>query len=202
MGTKSFSPRLPAERNGAGDGPEGESRPGHQPDEAEAPEEPQRDGVVVARNAEVEVAQKLLVDEVEPGPAVDVALRRQWHREGTMRVSEACGMALRGVRQRDEDVPGRGDGEEDGERRERMELADAGDCGARAARQQQVDQDNSDWEDDADQALGEDAEGAADGEGVTEPPEILWRFEREPQALRLGVCDAFAQDDRFSDGLE
>ena len=181
---------------------ENECRPRHEPEEAEAPEEPQRDGVVVARNAEVEVAQKLLVDEVEPEPAVDVALRRQWHREGTVRESEAAGMALRGVRQRDEDVPRRGDCKKDGERRERMELADAGDGGAWAARDEHVDQYDSDWEDDADQSLGDDTEGAADGEGVAEPPEILWRFEREPQVLRPGVCDAFAQDDRFSDGLE
>jgi len=53
-----------------------------------------------------------------------------------------------------------------------MELADASDCGAWAARQQQVDQDDCDREDDADEALGEDAESAAGGECVTEEAEI------------------------------
>ena len=39
---------------------------------------------------------------------------------------------------------------------------------ARATCQHQVDQDDGDRKDDADQSLGEDAEGAAGGEGVAE----------------------------------
>ena len=56
------------------DGLEEEGRPGHEPDEAEAPEEPEGDGVVVVGDAEVEVAEEMLVHEVEPEPAVDVAV--------------------------------------------------------------------------------------------------------------------------------
>ena len=48
--------------------------PGHEPDEEESPEEVEGDGVVVAGDAEVEVAEEMLVDEVEPEPAVDVAV--------------------------------------------------------------------------------------------------------------------------------
>ena len=56
-------------------------RPGHQPHQAQSPEEPQRHGVVIARDAEVQIAQYLLVNEVEPGPAVDVSLGGQRHEE-------------------------------------------------------------------------------------------------------------------------
>ena len=60
-----------------GEGVEEVGAPGHQPDEEESPEEAERDGVVVAGDAEVEVAEDLLVDEVEPEPAVDVAVGGQ-----------------------------------------------------------------------------------------------------------------------------
>ena len=67
------------ERQGAGQGSGEEGGPGHEPDEDEAEEEPEGDGVVVTRDAEVEVAENLLVDEVEPGPAVDVAVGGERH---------------------------------------------------------------------------------------------------------------------------
>ena len=62
-------------RNG-GDGVEKEGAPRHQPDEDESPEERERNGVVVARDAEVEIAEQVFVDEIKPGPAVDVAVGR------------------------------------------------------------------------------------------------------------------------------
>jgi hypothetical protein len=65
--------------------------------------------------SKIQVAQKLLVDEVEPEPVVDVAIGRHRHREVAMRKRESAGMALRRVRQSDEDVPRRGDCEENGE---------------------------------------------------------------------------------------
>ena len=58
------------------------------------------------------------------------------------RASQVTGMALRRVRQRDKDVPGRGEGEEDREARQWMELTDAGDGGAWAAGEQQVEEDD------------------------------------------------------------
>ncbi len=66
-----------AEGFAPGDGAKGAEEvgaPGHEPDEEESPEEIEGDGVVVARDAEVEVAEEVLVDEVEPEPAVDVAV--------------------------------------------------------------------------------------------------------------------------------
>jgi len=46
-----------------------------------------------------------------------------------------------------------------------VELADAGEDGAEiAAGEDQVGEDDEDWEDDADEALGEDVDGAADCE--------------------------------------
>ena len=62
------------EGRGPGGGFEDEGGPGHEPDEAEAPEEPEGAGVVVVGDAEVEVAEEVLVHEVEPEPAVDVAV--------------------------------------------------------------------------------------------------------------------------------
>ena len=44
-----------------------------------SPEEPERHSVVVAGHAQIQVAQHLLVDEVEPRPAVDVAVGGQRH---------------------------------------------------------------------------------------------------------------------------
>ena len=83
--------------------------PGHEPDEEESPEEIEGDGVVVAGDAEVEVAEEVLVDEVEPEPAVDVAVGGE--RDGPVAVGEGevAGMALGGVGEGDEDVPGGGD---------------------------------------------------------------------------------------------
>ena len=99
---------------GPGGGLEEEGGPGHEPDEAEAPEEPEGGGVVVVGDAEVEVAEEVLVHEVEPEPAVDVAVggegdepvavKRRW---------KGGGVALRGVGEAGEDVPGGGDREED-----------------------------------------------------------------------------------------
>ena len=91
---------------------EDECAPRHQPDQAEAPEEVERDGVVVAGDAQVEIAEELLVDEVEPEPAVDVSLGGKRDEEVAVREGEAAGKALRRVRQRGEDVPGRDDGDE------------------------------------------------------------------------------------------
>ena len=52
--------------------------PGHDPDEEQSPEEIEGNGVVVAGDTEVEIAEKVFVDEVEPGPAVDVAVGGKW----------------------------------------------------------------------------------------------------------------------------
>ena len=70
-----------------------EERPGEEPDQVEAPVEVAGELVVVHRDAPAEEAQEVLVDEVEPEEAVAV---------------HAAGVAQAG-----EDVPGRGDGEEE-----------------------------------------------------------------------------------------
>src|ERR1035437_6837862 len=93
--------RVPVEPHDWTDCLEDERGPGHEPDQAEAPEEPERDGVVVAGDAEVEVAEDRFVDEVEPEPAVDVSLR--WQRDGevAVRKGQVSGMALRRIGKRD-----------------------------------------------------------------------------------------------------
>jgi len=90
-----------------------------------------------------------------------------------VREGEVAGMALRGVREGDENVPGRGDGEEDYSAGDWVELADALDDAVEfAARECEVGKDDEDWEDDADETLGEDVEGAAGGESPAE--ETAW----------------------------
>jgi len=106
-----------------GDGVEGaeeKGAPGHEPDEDEAPEEKERDGVVVARDTEVEVAEEVLVDEVEPEPAVDVAVGGKRNGPVAVGEGEVAGMALGWVRNGDKDVPGCGDEKEDDDARERV----------------------------------------------------------------------------------
>ena len=115
------------------EGVEEEGAPGHEPDEEESPEEVEGDGVVVAGDAEVEVAEEVLVDEVEPEPAVDVAVGGEGDVPVAVGEGEAAGMALGGVGEGDEDVPGGGDGEEDDGAGEGVELADAGEDCAEAA---------------------------------------------------------------------
>jgi hypothetical protein len=85
-----------------GDGEEGreEEAPGKEPDEVEEPVGEGGELVVVVWIALAEEAEEVLVDEVEPPEAVDVA-------EGG---DVADLMALAGVGEADEDVPGGGDG--------------------------------------------------------------------------------------------
>src|SRR5208283_29908 len=81
-------PFIPQLDNGHGE----EEAHGEEPDEVEAPVEGAGELVVVARDAAAEEAEDVLVDEVEPEEAVAV--------NGS------------GVAQAGEDVPGRGDGEQ------------------------------------------------------------------------------------------
>ena len=54
-------------------------------------------------------------------------------------------------------------------------MADAGeDCSCVAARECEVGEDDEDGEDDADEALGEDVEGTAGGEGPAEEWVWVW----------------------------
>ena len=67
-GTEGFAP---------GDGAESADEigaPGHDPDKEQSPEEIEGNGVVVARDAKIQIAEEMLVDEVEPEPAVGVAV--------------------------------------------------------------------------------------------------------------------------------
>src|SRR5277367_4350977 len=111
----------------------------------------------------------MFVDEVEPEPAVDVAVGGVGDGPVTVYEGEVAGMALSGVRDGDEDVPRGFDGEEDEGAGDWVELANAGDDGAKvAASEGQMRDNDEDGEDNADEALGEDVEGAADGEGPAE----------------------------------
>ena len=84
-----------------------------------------------------------------------------------------AGMALGGIGAGDENVPRGGDQKEDDGARDGGELADAGKDGACvAASESEMREDDEDGEDDADEALGEDVQGAAGGEGPAE--ERVW----------------------------
>lgn len=152
----------------AGEGVGEEGGPGHEPDDEESPEEGEGDGVVVAGDAEVEVAEEVLVDEVEPGPAVDVSLGGLGDLPVVVAEGEVAGGSLCGVGEADEDVPRGGDGEEDESAGDGVELAEAFDGAAYSSGEQEVEEDDCDGEDDSDEALGEDVEGAGGGEGVAE----------------------------------
>ena len=132
--------RVCRARDRPGDGVEEEGRPGHEPDEAEPPEEPERGGVVVVGNAQVEVAEQVLVHEVEPEPAADVAVGGQRDLPVASDEVEGRGMALGGVGEAGEDVPRGGDGQEDEDRGEGVELAEAGEGSAEASGEEEVEQ--------------------------------------------------------------
>lgn len=174
MGAEALAEAGIAEWEGAGDGGGKEGGPGHEPDEDETEKESERDGVVVAGDAQVEVAEELLVHEVEPGPAVNVAVGGE--RDLPMAVEEGkrAGVALSWIAKAGEDVPGGGEEEEDCRAWEGVKLADAGSCGtgkdrAEASGEKEIQGDDGEGEDDADEALGEEVESAGAGEEVGEP---------------------------------
>ncbi len=127
--------------------------PGQKPDEDEAPEEQEGNGVVVVGNAAADVAGELVVDEVEPGESADVAGG-----------GEVSGMTVGGGGERGGPVPGDGEDEEEnglrgGADAEQVpEIAGAG----------EVEEDDGDGKDESDEALGEDGErgGGGDAEAV------------------------------------
>ena len=132
---------------------------------------------------------------------------------------EVARMALGGVGLGDEDVPRGGDEEEDDGAGDGVELADASyDGGEAAAGEDEVSEDNEDGEDDADEALGENVEGAASGEepaeswacvglsvgllggaGFGEPVEV--EGEGEPEA-DVGVGEEDAGEDEDAEAGE
>ena len=129
-----------------GSGEEGD--PGEDPDGGEQPEERDGDLSVVVRDALGEEAGDVFVVEIEPGPAAprgQAEARRQ--RDGR-------------VLERGEDVPGRGDREEDEGGGDEVKFLDK----AELTGDQQVEEDESEGEDEADEALGEEVEGSDGGE--------------------------------------
>ena len=76
-------------------------------------------------DAEVEVAEEVLVHEVEPEPAVDVAVGGEGNLPVSVEEGDGGGVALGWVGEADEDVPGGGDGEEREDGGEGVELAEA-----------------------------------------------------------------------------
>jgi len=129
---------------------ENEGGPRHHPQEAEAPEEPQGNGVVVVGNAQVEVTQHVLVHEVKPVPATDVAVCGQWDLPVVVDEVEGCRVALRGVGEAGEDVPWDDDEQEGFEGGDRVKFAQSMQTAAEAAGEEQIDGDDRYWEDDAD----------------------------------------------------
>ena len=174
---------------GPGGGLEDESGPRHEPDEAEAPEEPERGGVVVVGDAEVEVAEEVLVHEVEPEPAVDVAVGGERDLPVEVDEAERGGSALCGIGEAGEDVPGGGDEEEGFEGGPGVELAETASGALEAAGEEEVEDDDGDGEDYADEALGEDVEGAGGGEEAAVEAEAGGQTAGLSTALRFGRDD-------------
>ena len=188
------------EGRGPGGGLEDEGGPRHHPDETEAPEEPERGSVVVVGDAEVEVAEDVLVHEVEPEPAVDVA--ECGERDLPVEVDEAerSGSALCGIGEAGEDVPGGGDEEEGFEGGPGVELAETAGGALEAAGEEEVEDDDGDGEDYSDEALGEDVEGAGGGEEAAVETEAVVRvvFVRvwaESRYRGLSTALRFGRDD-------
>ena len=96
-----------------------------------------------------EEAGDVLVVEIEPGPA------------SVGGEALACGEWDCWIAQGGEDVPGGGDGEEDGGACEEMEFEEETELFCDG----EVEDDEADGEDEADESLGEDVEGHDGGEG-------------------------------------
>jgi hypothetical protein len=191
------------DRCGPGGGLEDEGGPGHEPEETESPEEPEGRGVVVVGDAEVEVAEEVLVHEIEPEPAADVAVGGEGDEpvaegEGEVVVGEKAeggGVALGGVGEAGEDVPGGDDEEEEEGGGGGVEVAEVMEGALEASGEEEVEDDDGDGEDYADEALGEDVEGAGCGEVVAVEAEAgvvaaaKSRYRGLSTALRFGRAD-------------
>ena len=126
-----------------------EGSPGHDPEDEHEPEEPDGGLTVVVGDAFGEEAGDVLVVEIEPGPATFYGQAQSgWQGDG-------------GGAERGEDVPGGGDGEEDGGAGEEVELWEQ----AKLAGEGEVEEDKAEGEDESDEALGEEVEGHDGGEG-------------------------------------
>ena len=79
---------------------------------------------------------------------------------------ECGGVTLGRVGEAGEDVPRRGDEEEDGQRGPGVEPLEAEPGAGDAVRAEQIEEDDGDGEDEADEAFAEDVEGAGGGEEV------------------------------------
>ena len=118
--------------------------PREKPDELAEPEDVPGLAVVVVGVAQPEEAEEVLVDEVEVEESVDVA--------GGGDVAD--GIAVIGIAEAGEDVPRRGDGEEEQQSGEEMELTPA----APFAGEDEIRNDGGDKEDGCDESFGEKSE--------------------------------------------
>src|ERR1700683_1617653 len=125
--------------------------PREKPDEVEGPEPEARDGVVVARVAQVEEAQQLLVEEEEPPEAVILA--------GDALHGEA---EVRRIAQRGEDMPGCGDEQENEDAAEGAQPLPRA-RGEELAGEEEIEERRAGGKDDADQALEQESESEAGG---------------------------------------
>ena len=123
---------------------------------------------------------------------MDIAIGRQRNHEVAMRESEAAGIALRRVRQRNQNVPRRSDAQKDSKTRQRMKLANPRYGRTPTAREKEINHNNGNRKERANQALGQYAQSAAGREGVAEKAEIA-RLSGKNTGILL-----FAQDDNFA----
>ncbi len=143
---KLAAPSPRAQGNGPACRFKGKRGPRHQPHQAQPPEQRQRHGVVVVRDAQVQVAEQVFVHEVKPRPTADIAVRGQRHlpvspgQHGArvLHEGEGRGMALRGVGQARRQMPRRGDREKHQEGADRMQEAEPVESASKSPRQQQI----------------------------------------------------------------
>jgi len=163
---------------------EEEGGPGHQPYKDKSPEEQQWNRVVVPGHSQIEVPQQVLIDEIEPGPAMDVSVRWLRYDPMTMGKGDASRLTLCRVCEANKKVPRCGNDKKNQDAAKGMQLAKPGDTPANSTGEKQVQENNSNRKNNSDKALGKNIERAAGGEPIAE--QTVW--------LRLLLGKPIAED--------
>src|SRR5258708_8237159 len=122
-----------------------ECRPRQEPEQHQSPEKPQRDCVIVSREALVEIPQEMFVDKVEP--------------------EKSFGLPLRGVAETREQMPRRGNRQKNQKARKQMQLEQT----AQVSREQQEYKNCPNGKDQPDQPFGQDIQGHGCGDAPAGP---------------------------------
>ncbi len=145
---------------------EHEGDPWHQPHSKQAPEQHERDGVVVPRNPPVEIAEHLFIDEIKPEEPVHVA-----------GCGNGPGVSLRWIGNACCNMPRQRDQQEDQQAGKRVPAPQV----AQIPIEQQEDDDNGEGENNANEPLGEHVEGTRCGKAPGGPARRLCLLKRDPE---------------------